>query len=243
MELRRLSEEEFNNFTYSYPLANYAQTINYANFMMHYNYRYELLGLIHNDKILGASLILIKKIKGYKYGYAPKGFLLDYNNESLLKEFTTKIIEYYKDDDIAFIKINPEVPLANIDVISFIPTYNKNKKIQSSLEKLGYKKLKDNLNFESLFPRFNAFINLDEFNIKNISKNTRNNINRTRKMGLVFSDGSYEDLEYYNIFKNTKDDYYKDFYNNFSESSKIYIVKMDYEKFLISSQSLYLREL
>ena len=40
---------------------------------------------------------LIEKINMFKYAYAPKGFLIDYHDTNLLKEFTKAYYEmYYK---------------------------------------------------------------------------------------------------------------------------------------------------
>ena len=62
------------------------------------------------NNILAAALILIKKIDLFnKYGYAPKGFLIDYHNQELVKAFTNALKKYYYPKNVAFIKINPEI--------------------------------------------------------------------------------------------------------------------------------------
>ena len=89
MTLRELTIEEFTDFVQNSPLASHYQTINYALLMGEYGYDYELIGFVNEyNQIKAASLILIKTIKFHqKYGYAPKGFILDYFNQDLLKEF------------------------------------------------------------------------------------------------------------------------------------------------------------
>ena len=47
-----------------------------------------------NKKIIAASLILIEKLNMFKYAYAPKGFLIDYNDEQIVEEFTKHIKDY-----------------------------------------------------------------------------------------------------------------------------------------------------
>ena len=101
-----------------------------------------------------------------KYGYAPKGFLLDYNDEELVSTFTSKLVEYYQSKNVAFIKLNPELITGEIDLKTKRTTYNENKKIAYTLEKNQYLKLKSNFYFESALPRFNGIISLKEYNFK-----------------------------------------------------------------------------
>ena len=43
-----------------------------------------------------------------KYGYAPKGFLIDYHDKELLQEFIKAIKKYYAKKNFVFIKIPPK---------------------------------------------------------------------------------------------------------------------------------------
>ena len=67
-------------------------------------------------------------------------------------------------------KINPEIAIGEINTKTFQVTYNQNNNITNILINCGYKKLKDNLYFESMLPRFNGFIKTKDFNINNIAK-------------------------------------------------------------------------
>ena len=102
MNLRTLSIEEFTAFQQNNPLSNFYQTANYGMLMAENGYDYDLIGLVDdNNNIHAASLILLKPI-GIKcfYGYAPRGFLLDYNDISLVKEFTEQIKNYYYEKNV-----------------------------------------------------------------------------------------------------------------------------------------------
>ena len=82
MYIRELSVEEFTKFQENHELSNYHQTINYALLMSENGYEYDLIGYFdESHNLVAASLILIKSLmhKLY-YGYAPRGFLLDYSN-------------------------------------------------------------------------------------------------------------------------------------------------------------------
>ena len=90
MKLKNLSIFEFDKYASNHPLGSYHQSSNYALFMSEQGYEYDLLGMVDNNgEIHAASLILYKKLGMFnRYGYAPKGFLIDYFNPTLLKEFT-----------------------------------------------------------------------------------------------------------------------------------------------------------
>lgn len=147
MMLKELTIEEFTNFQKSHPLSNFYQTINYAILMAENGFDYDLIGLVdENDSILAASLILIKPI-GIKcfYGYAPRGFLLDYQNEYLVSKFTEQLKEYYYQKNVIFIKLNPNLPIGEVDINSYETKYNENKDLAYGLDKYRYKRLKNNL--------------------------------------------------------------------------------------------------
>ena len=96
MKLKNLSIFEFDDYSFNHPLGSYHQSSSYALFMAEQGYDYDLLGLVDEEgNILAASLILIKKLGMFnRYGYAPKGFLIDYYDKPLLKEFTRLILKY-----------------------------------------------------------------------------------------------------------------------------------------------------
>ena len=88
---------EFDEFSKNHPLGSYHQTSNYAITASEEGYDYELLGLKDEDNnLVAASLILLKKMGlFFKYGYAPRGFLIDYYNTDLLTRFTREVKSYF----------------------------------------------------------------------------------------------------------------------------------------------------
>ncbi len=251
MHIEVLSIEEFNNFQKNHPLTNYYQTINYAMLKAESGYDYELIGLkdFHNN-ILAASLILLKEIglQSY-YGYAPRGFLIDYNNENLLNIFVEEVKKYYESKKVIFIKLNPNLPIGEVNTENFNTSYNENYHIKDILTQHNFKKLADNMYFEAQLPRFNAFINLKEFEAYKLNKNNRNKVKKAIRKGLVFEKVSKDNLPiFYNLLKNTIDKdiyYYQDYYTVFAKDNAIdlFLVSIDYEEFLQNSQYIYNIEL
>lgn len=251
MHIKELSIQEFERFVDNHPLGSHYQSFNYALLMAENGYEYELIGYVDDyNNIYAASLILIKKLsKLFKYGYAPKGFIIDYFNKKLLKDFTDDLITYYKRKHLVFIKLNPEIAICEIDPKTKKKEYNCNVEIKDSLIDLGYVKLKDNLYFESTIPRYNGIVSLKDFDIKKLDKNTRNKIKRAQNKGLniEIADRSGIDILYNFIKRKRNKDafYYKDYYNIFSKANNIdlFLVSIDTNTFLINSKNAYETEL
>lgn len=251
MYLKELTTHEFTAFQSTHPLSNYHQTINYALLMSEVGYDYDLIGLVDDyDNILAASLILLKPI-GIKcfYGYAPRGFLIDYNNEILVNNFTNALKKYYYEKNVIFIKINPNVKVNEIDNKTYEKLYNHNEDIIYTLTNSGYKKLKDNLYFEAQLPRFKAVIDLKNNKVEDFDKNTKNKIKKGIRKGLTFEKCSKDKIHYfYELIKNKKDKneyYYQDYYTVFEKDNSIdlFLVSVDYNSFLQNSHYLYNEEL
>ena len=196
MNIKEMSIAEFKEFVSSHFIGNFHESINYAMIKAEEGYDYEFISY-GGDEIVGAALILYKKISGYYYGYSPRGFLIDYSNTFLLEDFTKKIKAFYEKKNFVFIKINPEIAVAKLNKKTMNFEYNENYRIVDNLIRCGYKKLKDNMNFESLLPRVNAIINLDEFDVNKLNKNTRNKIKKGLRKGLVLEKCDHNKL---NIF-------------------------------------------
>lgn len=249
INIREISPKEFKSFAENTILGSFYQTLNYALLKAEEGYEYEFIGYFEGSTILGASLILAKNLAGYKYGYAPRGFLVDYTNRFLLKNFTDQIKKYYFAKNYVFIKINPEIAIGQMNLITKKITHNTNYSIVNDLINLGYKKLKDNNYFEALLPRINVIVPMKNFSLKNVNKNTRNKINQGIRKGLYLEKGTLTDIEsLFTLIKNKKNkkiDYYYHTYNTFKKSDAIdlLLVKINYKKYLLNSQAIYNKEL
>ena len=251
MKIRQLSIFEFDKFALSHPLSSYYQTSNYALFQSEQGNDYDLIGLVNEkNEIIAASLIVIKKINiFFSYGYAPRGFLMNYYNEAIIKEFTTKLKKHYYNKNVAFIKVNPEIEIGQIDFKKQSITYNRNRNIANTLKKYNFKKLSGNKLFETKLPNYNAITILKEYNFKNLPKNARNKIHKGENSGIYIEKGKRDDIRtLYELFKLKKDrplSYYINYYNAFSKNDNIdiFLLKIDFEKCLINLREKYEKEL
>ena len=117
MRIVELKINEFDEYSKNHPLGNYCQSSSFAKVMGELGFSYDYIAMIDSTKeIVGASLILYKKIgMFFKYAYAPRGFLIDYQDEELTKTFIKLLSNYYKKRGYVLLKINPEVIIGNLN--------------------------------------------------------------------------------------------------------------------------------
>ena len=189
MYIKELTTKEFNSFTDNFSYSSIYQTSEYGFVMNTQNYNSMFLGMIDEDeKIVGATLILVEKINMFKYAYAPKGFLIDYSNEFIVEEFTNKIKEYLSKQKIMAIKINPMIVKSSYDYIKNTIINNPNFEHELNfLKQLGYFHLGFNNMFESFKPRYDAIIDLSKpitTLFGNMNKNFKNKVKGADKNGV-----------------------------------------------------------
>ncbi len=249
MYIKQLTNNEFKNFASSFRPSSIYQTTYYAFTMNEQDFYTVFLGLIDNDEIKAASLILIQKTNGFKYAYAPRGFLIDYNDTALLEIFTKEIKQYLGKNDVVAVKINPMIIRyiydSNYKVINQNIYYDS---IFNHLGKLGYHHLGYNNFFEALKPRFEATIDLTkpfEQLFMDIDKSFRTKIRSADSDGIKIYRGDESNLEY--LYLHTKNKYprdlkyFKDLYSFFHKDNLIdfYYSKLDTTAYLKKVQSLY----
>ena len=247
MQIKEISEKEFDTYASNHILKNYYQTSYYGNLMKKFGYTPIYIAIFESDEIIGAALILSKYIAiNVKYGYSPRGFLIDYQNDYYLTEITKLIKRYFFKKGFAFIKINPEITLAEVNASDNTKNINNNSTIlMEKLEKLNYKKLKNNVYFESLLPKYNPIINLQSFNIDNLGKNIKQKIRNKDKKGITLVKGDEYNLnQFYELVKNKKDnsiEYYKNYYKIFNEANMadLWVLQVDYHEYLKNAQEEY----
>lgn len=243
MNIKEIDGASFNAFASKHILKNFFQSAEYGELMKNSDFSVMFIGAYKNDEICAGSLILYKTIgPNIKYGYAPRGFLVDYYDTSLLKEFTKKVKDYFFAKGFAFIKINPEITYSILDFDDKSKTINaRNKELIDTLKSIGYVKLKDNLYFESVLPKYTPVISYGDYDLSCVSDEMKENIMLCERKGIRLVLGNEGDLEtFYEFVKHKKNKtfaYYKHFYDKFNKSDKVDLVMVEinyelYAKFL-----------
>ena len=198
MRIVELQPEEFNKFIEKFPYKNFYQTTEYGILMDRHQFNDYYLGLIDEaDNIVAATLILVNKVFiGYKWGYCPRGFLIDYTNEELVKTFTEELKNYLIKRNFMFVKIDPIIIYKSHNNKGEITPEINNEKIFNYLVSLGYEHTGFNLNFENLKPRWNAvaYFNPEDQIFYKFSKEKRNKIRKAERLGVEILKGNPEDI-------------------------------------------------
>ena len=242
MEIRQLTNEEFNAFSEQFIPSSYYQTAEYAMIMNHQHYDSMLIGAIEGNQIIAASLILIEKAGMFKYAYAPRGFLIDYQNLTILTEFTKLLKKFLSKLDVIAIKICPSIIYKTYDLITnqvnITPNYQQ---LFDNLKQNGYFHMGYNNFFESYRPRFEAVIDLKRpyYEIfQSFKKEMRTKIRSADHNGIQIYRGTADNVEY--LYMQTRKKYqrdigyFKDAYDFFDKNHKVdlYYAKLNTETYL-----------
>lgn len=241
MMIIELNEEQFRSYANFHSNRNYFQTVEFANMYELYGYKKLYVGLVDdNNNLIAASLLLLNKIKNYKYAYAPRGFLIDYNDMELFKTFTIMLKNYLKRIKVVFVKVDPRFVYKKYD--KDLNIINDNSKLIPFLESLDYVHLGFNTYFESINSRFEV-ISTDFGSIKeaydSLSRNVKRSIIENNKMGISIHEGDASNIDlFYNIIKKkTKNNlvYFKNYFKCFNTQDnkiELYFAKINTETYV-----------
>jgi len=251
MEIRELTKEVFNQFVNFYPQSSVFQTSEYAMSMNKDKYDSLYLGLIdtNTNNLVAASLILVERLGKFLYAYAPRGFLIDYENALLVRTYTTLMKKYLAKRNIIAIKICPLIVRSTYNKITDYQAHNHRfDHLFSFLKKEGYYHLGFNTQFEAFKPRFEAIIRLTKNTgllYKSIHKSFRTKIRAGNRLGIRVYKGTKDNLKlFYELAKDNdprKFSYFENLYEHYNSTDKIdlYFALLDCKQFLIETQREY----
>lgn len=235
MNFVELSKEEFNNFAVNYIPNSPYQTSGYGLTMYTQGYNVYFLGLVDGNDIKAATMVMVKNEGSFKYGYVPKGFLLDYRDKTLLETFTLNLRKYLNSKSVVAIKICPIIVRniydSNYKLLASNPDFDS---IFNNLKSLGYYHLGFNNLFEALKPRFEAIIDLNKDYIslfQDMSKAFKTKVRSSENSGVRIHKGDNKDIEI--LYEQVKgkyprnQKYFEELYKNFDGMADIYYAKVD----------------
>lgn len=235
--IENIEKEKYNDFVKNHIKSHFLQSYEWGEFAKkekgltpHY------VGLIENDELVCATLLLQKHLPGnFSYFYSPRGFVIDFNNEKLVKEFVKNIVEYIKKYNAIFLKIDPDLVINKANYLdeSIDSEYNQDK-IINLLSSLGFKHKGFTQQFETMQPRFSFRIdfNQDFDNVfEHFSKTTKQRIKKAEEFDVDVKVGTYDDIkDFYHLMRITEDrkdfvthnlSYYQTLYNLFNKDDGV----------------------
>lgn len=253
MQIILLDETRFDQFAITHPNHNYYQSSNYGRLMTKHGHNAYYLGLVDDiGEIKAATLMIVKNEKNEKrkMGYAPRGFLIDWNDDNLVQTFTTQLKDFLSKRNFTYLKVDPMLTYKehnndgseNVNVES-------NASIVQKLQSLGYIHMGYNNGMEASKPRWNALTTLDNNIVSlynSISKEARDKISEAAKMGNKVYRGNSNDITllFSIINKQTPPiDYYLDYYQFYGQNLfEIYFNKLEPISYVNSSKTMYEKE-
>lgn len=249
MKMKQLTPTEFETFTNTYNIHSLYQTVEYAMVMQRQGFEYLFVGMLEDEQIVAASLILVQKQDKFRYAYAPRGFLINYNNFDLLKKFTSLLKKFLGKRDIIAVKLSPLIIKRVQDKHHNLKETNDYyDKTYNNLKRLDYYHLGYNQFFEAFKPRFEAILSL-EYSYSQLfsgmTKQYRTKVRSAEKNGIKIHKGNINNLDY--LYLQTKTKYprdlkfFQDAYQIFGQNNKIefYYSKLDTTYFLTKTQDAY----
>lgn len=141
-----IPKDEYDKFVTDFPSTSFMQQSSWADVKKSWDS--EMVGMYSDDKLICAALMLKRKLfLNKKLYYIPRGFIIDYTNNNLLKEFTYKLREYCKKQGAIDIKVDPFVCIKEDNIqnikkdkgIEIRKPYEENNTIiDENLKKVGF---------------------------------------------------------------------------------------------------------
>ncbi len=218
------------------------------------------VGLIDDKNKLLCATLLLKRTTPLNmcYYYAPRGFIIDWDDKKLVEKFTEELKNYLKKTNAIYLKVDPGIEYQDIDEeANPINGGNNNYKLFDYLISLGYKHQGFNKLYEKNNPRYTFrtyFKNYPTFEDveKTISKTFMRSIKRSYNYNLKISLENNVDNLYDLISLISKKDgfspytkeYYESIFNSFNEYGYIknYVAKINPKEVIASFEKMLTKE-
>jgi len=246
-----LPKEEYRSFVESLPHCNFMQKDPWA--QVKTEWTGVLCGLKRNGVIVAAAHLLVRRLPtGQKLIYAPRGFMADYSDSSVVSEFTQGLRSYAKSVKAYMVRIDPEIILSNKykgEETKVSAGYD----ALETLRSLGWRHMGFATDFHSYTqPRFNAEYSLirdgvsctDEEMVQGFDKKVRKFVGAyTEKRGIYFTHGnSPEDIRLFcQISSHTEErqhillrdeEYFSRMTQAYGDDCMFFFARMDLRRFL-----------
>ena len=253
MKIITLTKDEFDRYSNNHKYNSYYQSSNYAEFAVandQYNVHY--LGFTNiNGNIIGAALMLYKSLFwGYKYAYAPRGLLIDYENDEIVKTVTQELKRLLKKQKFIFVTIDPLIVASERDRNGKIIQFNNSvNRILTNFKQNNYDHLGFNLYNESKLPRWNVVAKLNNDGrilYNNFDINIKEKISYSNSIGIIVNEDTTNNIEMFcDYVKSTSNKinkkYFINLFNAFKENNKIKIfyARLSAKKYVENVNRLY----
>ena len=230
MKIIELTETQFKNYSTMHSSRNYFQTVEYANTRPSYQRLY--LGFISegNNTLMGAVLILENNVGKFKTGIVNGGFLIDYDNDNLFKDFITNLKNYLKSKKYVYVEVSNRTTYKIFDKQGKVLYYDTN--IIKILDELSFVKTNKFINREVVIETEKT----PNETYKMFNSNTKRNINLALQRAIsIYKDENNNIDTLLNLTKDSNAEEIKTLLKNFNtknNTAEIYFAKIDPEQWV-----------
>ena len=247
MTLKEIDVKTFENYAKKSTYRTFMQTEEIGKLRELNGWTSYYLGLYDNDKLVGATLLVGKKRHFNKYEfYAPRGPLVDYNDEKTLTEFLKLLTIFVKKHQGYVLRIDPYVSYKERNGKGeIIKDGYDNTNIANTILNTGFTSVTyDDREQVTFMYALDTKDKTEDEIMKNMKSNTRNLIRKNIKNGIEIVELTKDNLdEFYKIMQSTGSrkgfdirniNYYQNMYDLFSKKNEIkYLVtKLDLSKYI-----------
>ena len=190
MKLVEINEKEFNELAYAEPNASFYQTSNWVNIYDKQNHSIIYLGYTNDQDVysaLGAFVIKKGSFLKKKTAICPFGFLINYYDIQLLKDFTLALNDYFSKKGVKDLTINPNV--------KYKTTKGNNDLLITKLKEIGYERINDCSYYLTALSENEKVKTLDDVYLNTYIASTDEQLQKVFKFNS----------NYQNIYNNMKD--------------------------------------
>lgn len=213
MHIEELNSIEYEKFASNNKYITFHQKEYWGKLKETNGWKYKLVGMKKDNEIIAETLLLYKTLPlGLKLFYAPRGFLIDFEDFELLRTFTNELKKFIKKENGFVLKIDPYVEYKRRDIDGNIVEGGiDNNHIVNELKNLGYKHYGFNKDItKELQPRWMFVLDLkdkdEDILFANFNRHYRKAIRKAEKFGLVVERIGKDKLhEYKSIMEHTSD--------------------------------------
>lgn len=243
MKLEILTNKEYDAFAYKHKNVSIYSLSNWGKLKEKTGWKTHLVGFKEKNKVIAAAMLLEKATPIHKsLFYSPRGFLIDFDNQKLLKDFTDEVIKYIKKHKGFLLKIDPNV-IYKTRTDDFVDKVVSGKNAHQNILDVGFKHLGFTNEFETLQPRCLCGFNIKdtyEETLNSFQKSARKNIEKAEKYGVITREIKDTEIDNFMTMLNIAGDkhdfvirpkwYYEEMLNLFKKDIKYYITYIDVKK-------------
>lgn len=226
--IENVDKKRYQEFTRNHPKSHFLQSYEWGEFCRRAKGQVpKYVGMEDdNGNLVAATLILLRNTPlGYSYGYAPRGFIIDYKDFEKIKTFTEYLKDYMKKNKIIYIKFDPDIKYQDIDEdANKVEGGENNYELYNYMLNIGYKHTGFYRLYEGNQPRYSFRIDLkkpwEEVEAK-FNKTFMKSVKRSEQYDLII-DNEVRVSEFYRLLQSNSskdgfDPHSEEYYKIFSE--------------------------